>query len=146
MTDQDNGRFAGTGEKSATLPVNPQIHLSRDPTIDREANRPESIDDAYRVVPCHSVASADWTRVFLTVRENSRERGFSFIRDEPFTEPRAIIGWNEAADRPFILCKLWSCTPLEGGSYRVRLSVDEVIQLKPENVEMMRQSLKERCR
>ena len=74
--------------------------------------------------------SADWTRVYLTMRENSRDRGFSFILDEPFTEPRAIIGWNQGADRPFLLCTLWSCTPLEGGSYRVRLCVDEVIPLK----------------
>jgi hypothetical protein len=145
MPYKGSGRFAGRGENSATLPVNPQIHLCRDPTIECDASESESIDEIYQVIPCHSVASADWTRVFLAVRENSQDRGFNFIRDEPFTEPRAIIGRNEEADRPFFLCKFWSCTPLEGGSYRVRLSADEIIQLKPENVEAMRQSLKERC-
>jgi hypothetical protein len=146
MTYKGNGPCSARGENSAMLPANPQIHLSRARTIDCKPSQSECIDEAYWVVPCHSVSTADWTRVFLTVRENSQDRGFSFIRDEPFTEPRAIIGWNEEADRPFILCKLWSCTPLEGGSYRVRLSVDEVIQLKPENVETMRESLLERCR
>ena len=87
------------------------------------------------------MASADWTRVFLTETENSGDRGFTFIHNEPFTEPRAIIGRKPGADRPFILCKLWSYTPFEGGSYRVRLSVDEVIQLRPENVETMHRVL-----
>jgi hypothetical protein len=144
MTYKSSGRFSGRGENSATLPVNPQVDLCRDPTNDCEANGPESIEEAYLVVPCHSAATTDWTRVFLTVTENSQDRGFTFIRDEPVTEPRAIIGWYQEADRPFILCKLWSCTSLEGGSYRVRLFVDEMIQLKPESVETMHRVLDER--
>jgi hypothetical protein len=90
------------------------------------------------------VANADWTRVFLTETENNGDRGFTFIRNEPFTGPRAIIGRKQGADRPFILCTFWSCTPLKDGSYRIRLSADEMIQLKPESVETMRRVLDER--
>ena len=82
--------------------------------------------------------------MFLTATENSEDRGFTFIRDEPFTEPRAIIGWNGGADRRFILCNLWSCTPLKGGTYRVRMSADEMIQLEPESVETMHRVFAER--
>ena len=107
MTYRGNGRFSGRGENSATLAVDPLLRLIHDRTIDYAVLGPESIDECYLVVPCHSVASADWTRVYLTVRENSRDRGFNFILDEPVTEPRAIIGWNQEADRPFLLCTLW---------------------------------------
>ena len=144
MTYKGSDRFSESGESSATLPENAQIHLCRDPTNACAARGPESMDETFLVVPCRSVASADWTRVFLTVTEKCEDRGFTFIRDEPVTEPRAIIGWNDGADRRFLLCKLWSCTPLEGGTYRVRLSADEMIQIEPESVETMHRVLDER--
>jgi hypothetical protein len=113
--------------------------------IDCDGSAPKGVGDSYLVLPCHSVASADWTRVFAAVREDSDgERGFSFIHDESFAEPRAIIGWYQEADRPFILCTLRSCTPLADGSYRVRLLVDTLIRLEPKDVETMRQVLAER--
>jgi hypothetical protein len=81
----------------------------------------------------------------LTVSDNSDERGISFIHHEPVTEPLAILGWPQGAGRRFVLCTLWSCTPLKRGSYWVRLFVDELIQLNPENVETIRRVLDERC-
>ena len=125
--------------------VEPEQELSADETINRDGSPPESVGDSYLVLPCHCVASADWTRVFAAVREDSDgDRGFSFIHDQPINEPRAIIGWYQEADRPFILCTLRSCTPLEDGSYRVRLLVDTLIRLEPKDVETMRRVLAER--
>src|ERR1700722_17686706 len=112
MTYKGIGRFSGRGENSAALAVDPPLRLIHDRTIDCEARGSESIDECYLVVPCHSVASADWARVFLTETENSGDPGFTFIRNAPFTERRAIIGRKQGSDRPFILCKPWSCTPL----------------------------------
>src|SRR5580658_8344410 len=104
MTCTGNSRFSARGESSATLPFNAEIRLCRDSAIDCDAlgpedtgsedtgpegtrpedtgpedtgpedTGPEDIDETYRVVPCHCVASADWTRVFLTVRENRQDR------------------------------------------------------------------------
>ena len=55
MTYNGRGRFSGRGGNSAALPVNPQIDLCRDATIDVQANAPESMDETFLVVPCRSV-------------------------------------------------------------------------------------------
>jgi hypothetical protein len=105
---------------------------------------PKSVAESLWVLPCRSVASADWTRAFLSVRDDGCDRGIFFIHDEAVTEPRAIIGWKQGADRRFVLCTLRHCTPLEDGFYRVGMLVDEVIRLEPEDVETMRRVLEER--
>jgi hypothetical protein len=143
MTAKGTDLYIGRSENAVMPPVQQRVDSSHDWTFNHDA-APESVAESLWVLPCHSVASADWTRVFWSVSDNSGARALSFIHDEPITEPYAIIGWKQGRGQRFILCSLRHCTPLEGGSYRVGLLVDELIRLEPEHVETMRQVFEER--
>jgi len=124
------------------FPLKPWLRFSKDSTSSRHPTQ-SSVSEILCVLPCRSVASADWTRVFPAVRDNSYTRGISFIHDVRIAEPRAIIGWQQVTDLRFILCTLCHCSSLQCGSYRVSLLVDKVIQLDPEDIEAMCQVLQE---
>jgi hypothetical protein len=118
------------------------LHCSNGATNNHDT-APGSVSEILWVLPCHSVASADRTRVSAVLLDKECKQGISFIHDMLITEPRAIVGWKQGADRRFILCTLRGCTPLGCGFYRVRLLVDKEIRLDPEDVEAMRQVLEE---
>jgi hypothetical protein len=140
MASNDVGLFSGRSRHALKLSVKQWLQLSHDWTSNHGAE-PESVAESLSVLPCHSVASADWTRVFLSVSDDSGTRGILFIHDVPITEPRAIVGWMQEAVRRFIVCDFRNCISVDGGFYRVRLFVDEVIRLESENVQKMYQIL-----
>ena len=93
------------------------------------------------VIPCPSQDNVDWTRVFPTVLNSTRLHGVSFVYGAAFAEPFAIVGWEQGGQRRFVRCRLFHCTPLGNGAYRVRLSVDHLMSVDPRDFEQITMAL-----
>jgi hypothetical protein len=97
------------------------------------------------VIPCPSQHNVDWARVFPTVLSSTRPHGFSFLSGAAFAEPFAIVGWEQRGQRRFVRCRLFHCTPLGNGAYRVRLTVDHLLSVDPRDFEQITIALASRA-
>src|SRR5579863_9126193 len=54
-----------------------------------------TVSEVVWIVPCSSVANADYTRVFPAVMRDMSTEGLGIIHNAPITEPCAIVGLRD---------------------------------------------------
>lgn len=93
------------------------------------------------VVPCNDTATADFASVFPAVTKDLSAQGICLLHYGPITEPRVIIGLRDETDPRFLLCTRTHCTAIGSGFYQIGLHPDEVILIRNQAIDLMRETL-----
>ena len=117
--------------------------MHNDRTFNHDAGS-QSLAESLWVLPCHSMAGADWNRAFLSVRDDGFDPDCFSSSTRLSPSQRAIIGWEQGADRRFLICTRLDCTPFKDSFYRVRLACGRSDPARAGNVETMHRVLEER--
>ena len=96
------------------------------------------------VVPCDSPDTANFAKVFPAVTKDLSTSGLAILHTSCIAEPCVIIGLKDGADRRFLACTPKHCTALGYGFYLLGVLADEVLTLKPADIETMTQTLAKR--
>jgi hypothetical protein len=103
-----------------------------------------SFTEVVWVVPCDSPATANFSNVFPTVTKDLSTSGISILHTAPIAERCLIIGLKDSQDRRFLACSRKHCTALGCGFYLIGMLADEVLTLRPGDIDTMAQAVAKR--
>ncbi len=96
-----------------------------------------SFTEVVWVLPCPSIAKADYDRIFPAVMQDMSAEGIGIVHSAPITEPHAIVGLRDQSEPWFLACRPKHSTPLGYGFFHIGLYVEEIIHPHPEAIDAM---------
>jgi hypothetical protein len=93
------------------------------------------------VLPCESAERADFSQLFPAICRDLCTQGIGIFVNAPVTDPFMIVGLRDESEPRFLLCTVKHCSSLGYGFYHIGLFPNEVMSLRPEQVDAMCQAL-----
>jgi hypothetical protein len=99
------------------------------------------LNEVVWALPCGTPDKADFSQLFPALCRDICTQGIAIFLNAPVVEPHMIIGLRDESDPRFLACTVKHCAPMGYGFYHVGLFPDEVMSLRPEQIEAMRRAL-----
>ena len=96
------------------------------------------------IVPCASPDAANFTNVYPAITKDLSTSGMAIIHSACIQEPCVIVGLKDGADRRFLACTPKHCTSLGYGFFLIGMIADEVLTLRPGDIDTMTQTMAKR--
>jgi hypothetical protein len=93
------------------------------------------------VLPCEAADRADFSQLFPAICRDLCTQGIGIFVNAPVTDPFMIVGLRDESEPRFLLCTVKHCSSLGYGFYHIGLFPNEVMALRPEQVDAMCQAL-----
>jgi hypothetical protein len=96
------------------------------------------------LIPCdESGHHIEFEHAYPAVTRDICPAGLSLIQNEPLTAEKVIVGIDGDAGRTFFRCSKEHCTELGHGFHQVGLYLEEIVELKHSDLEVVERSVAE---
>jgi hypothetical protein len=89
------------------------------------------------VLPCESADRADFSQLFPAICRDLCTQGIGIFVNAPVVDPYMIVGLRDESEPRFLLCTVKHCSSLGYGFYHIGLFPDELMSLRPEQIDAM---------